>query len=85
MYGKGRVSINKGLFSTKYGDIALLLPIEVDEQLIKAIMPYWDPSYRCFTFNQENMTLIVQKYIALLRIVSPKQGLLEENKRSGIC
>ena len=38
-------------FLAKYGDIALLFPIEVDEQLIKAIMPYWDPSYRCFTLN----------------------------------
>ena len=27
-------------FSAKYGDIALLLPFEVDEQLIKAIMLY---------------------------------------------
>ena len=38
-------------FTTKYGDIALLFPIEVDEQLFKAIILFWDPSYRCFTFN----------------------------------
>ena len=38
-------------FTTKYGDIALLLPIEVDEQLLKAIILFWDTSYRCFTFN----------------------------------
>ena len=38
-------------FIAKYGDIALLLPIEVDEQLLKAIILFWDPSYRCFTFN----------------------------------
>ena len=37
--------------TAKYGDIALLLPIEVDEQLLKAIILFWDPSYRCFTFN----------------------------------
>ena len=28
------------VFLAKYSDIALLFPIEVDEQLIKAIMPY---------------------------------------------
>ena len=58
-------------FSTKYVDIALLLPIQVDEQLIKAIMPFWDPSYRCFTFNQEDMTPTIEEYTALLRIVTP--------------
>ena len=42
MYGKVAVPKNKGLFLAKYGDIALLISIEVDEQMIKAIMPYWD-------------------------------------------
>ena len=28
-------------FTKKYGDIALLLPIEVDEQLLKAIILFW--------------------------------------------
>ena len=32
----------KNAFMTKYGDIALLLPIEVDEQLLKAIILFWD-------------------------------------------
>ena len=34
-------------FMVKYGDIALLLPIEVDKQLLKAIILFWDPSYQC--------------------------------------
>ena len=55
-------------FSAQYEDITLLLPIQVDEQLIKAFMPFWDPSYRCFTFNQEDMVPIVEEYIALLQI-----------------
>ena len=33
-------------FTAKYGDIALLLPIEVDEQLLKVIILFWDSSYR---------------------------------------
>ena len=55
-------------FTTKYGDIALLLPIEVDEQLLKAAILFWDPSYQCFTFNHEDLTPTVEEYTALLRI-----------------
>ena len=58
-------------FMAKYGDIALLLSIEVDEQLFKATILFWDPSYRCFTFNQEDLTLTVEEYSALLRISPP--------------
>ena len=32
-------------FTTKYGDIALLLQIKIEEQLLKAIILFWDPSY----------------------------------------
>ena len=58
-------------FTTKYGDIALLLLIEVDEQLLKAAILFWDPSYRCFTFNHEDLTPIVEEYAVLLRISPP--------------
>ena len=58
-------------FTAKYGDIALLLLIEIDEQLLKAIILFWDPSYRCFTFNHEDLTPTVEEYIVLLRISPP--------------
>ncbi|KAK5836458.1 hypothetical protein PVK06_012248 [Gossypium arboreum] len=29
---------------------------------------FWDPAYQCFTFNQEDMTLTIEEYAALLRI-----------------
>ena len=58
-------------FTAKYGDIALLLPIEIDEQLLKAIILFWDPSYWCFTFNCEDLTPIVEEYVVLLRISPP--------------
>ena len=41
----------------------------MDEQLLKAIILFWDPSYRCFTFNQEDLTLIIEKYSALVKIL----------------
>ena len=55
-------------FTEKYGDIAMLLSIEVDKQLLKAIILFWDPSYQCFTFNQEDLTPTIEEYTALLRI-----------------
>ena len=58
----------KKAFSAWYGDIALLLSIQVDEQLIKATIPFWDPSYRYFTFNQEDMVLTIEEYTTLLHI-----------------
>ena len=32
-------------FTVEYGDIALLLPVEIDEQLLKVIFLFWNPSY----------------------------------------
>ena len=48
-----------------------MLPIEVDEQLLKAIILFWDPSYQCFTFNREDLIPTVEEYAALLRISPP--------------
>ena len=58
-------------FTAKYSDIALLLPIEIDEQLLKTIILFWDPSYRCFTFNREDLIPTVEEYAALLGISPP--------------
>ena len=65
---KGWSIEKQNAFYAKYGDIALLLSMEINEQLIKVIMLYWDLSYRCFTFNQEDMTLTIEEYAALLKI-----------------
>ena len=61
----------RNAFTKKYGEIVVLLPIEVDEQLLKAIILFWDPSYQCCTFNQDDLTPIVEEYAALLRISLP--------------
>ena len=70
-------------FSALYGDIAILLPIQVDEQLIT--MSFWDPWYRCFTFNQEDMALTVEEYTALLWIETsnPNKGFWRKTKKVG--
>ena len=48
-----------------------MLPIEVDEQLLKAAILFMDSSYRCFTFNHEDLTPTMEEYEALLRISPP--------------
>ena len=61
-------SDTRGIFTEKYGDIAHLIAINVNEQLIQAMVRFWDPAYQCFTFNQEDMTPTIEEYAALLRI-----------------
>ncbi|KAG8501927.1 hypothetical protein CXB51_004587 [Gossypium anomalum] len=61
-------SDTKGIFVERYGDIAHLIAINVDERLIQAMVRFWDPAYQCFTFNQEDMTPTIEEYATLLRI-----------------
>ena len=70
-------------FTAKYGDIVLLLPIEIDEQLFKAIILFWDPSYRCFTFNHEDLTPTLEEYATLLKIspLNPNKVFWKKSKK----
>ncbi|KAG8480520.1 hypothetical protein CXB51_024625 [Gossypium anomalum] len=61
-------SETRGIFTGKYGDIAHLIAVKVDEQLIQAMVRFWDPAYQCFIFNHEDMTPTIKEYDALLRI-----------------
>ncbi|KAG8488177.1 hypothetical protein CXB51_018320 [Gossypium anomalum] len=67
-------SDTRGIFTERYGDIAHLITIRVDEQLIQAMVRFWDPAYQCFTFNQEDMTPTIEEYVALLRIDNVQFG-----------
>ena len=42
--------------------------VEVDEPLVRAAIQFWDPSYRCFTFNGEYLVPTVEKYSMLIRL-----------------
>ncbi|KAG8472142.1 hypothetical protein CXB51_036833 [Gossypium anomalum] len=64
----------RGIFTERYGDIAHLITVRVDEQLIQAMVRFWDPAYQCFTFNQEDMTPTIEEYAALLRIDNVQFG-----------
>ncbi|KAK5841575.1 hypothetical protein PVK06_003896 [Gossypium arboreum] len=61
-------SDTRGIFTERYGDIANLIAVNVDERLIQAMVRFWDPAYQCFTFNREGMTPTIEEYVALLRV-----------------
>ncbi|MBA0606379.1 hypothetical protein Godav_018852 [Gossypium davidsonii] len=42
-------------FRDKYGNVAQLLFVKPDDALLKAMVRFWDPTYRCFTFNEVDM------------------------------
>ncbi|XP_022760884.1 uncharacterized protein LOC111307122 [Durio zibethinus] len=46
---------------------------------------FWDPSYRCFVFNQEDLALTIEEYSSLLRIESINQDKTywKEHKTTG--
>ena len=55
-------------FQQKFRDIALLLPVEIDETLLRVVIHFWDPSYRCFVFNQQDLTPTIEEYSSMLRV-----------------
>ena len=59
---------NKKKFCDQYGQIASLIAIKVDESLIRAAIQFWDLSYRCFTFNEEDMMPTIEEYSMLIRL-----------------
>ena len=54
--------INETLFEKKYGRIAHLIRIPVQILVVKALMHFWNLGYRCFTFIDIDMTLIIKEY-----------------------
>ncbi|KAG8485412.1 hypothetical protein CXB51_021213 [Gossypium anomalum] len=63
----------RGIFTKRYGDIANLIAVNIDERLIQAMVRFWDPAYQCFTFNQEDMTPTIEEYVALLHVNNIKK------------
>ncbi|MBA0734227.1 hypothetical protein Gogos_018167 [Gossypium gossypioides] len=53
-------------FQDKYGDVAQLLFVKPDDALLKAVVRFWDPTYRCFTFNEVDMVPTIEEYFTLL-------------------
>ena len=59
---------NKRKFYDLYGQIASLITVEVDELLIRVTIQFWDLSYRCFTFNGDDLVPTAEEYSMLIRL-----------------
>ncbi|KAG8500485.1 hypothetical protein CXB51_002728 [Gossypium anomalum] len=68
-------SDTRGVFTERYGDVAHLITINIDERLILAMIRFWDPAYQCFTFNPEDMIPDIEEYTTLLRVDNIKQKI----------
>ncbi|KAL4335778.1 hypothetical protein GQ457_07G004030 [Hibiscus cannabinus] len=51
-----------------YGDIAYLLHVHMDKDLLRAMAQFWNLLYNCFTFNREDLTPTIEEYVALLHL-----------------
>ncbi|TYH21869.1 hypothetical protein ES288_A04G080400v1 [Gossypium darwinii] len=47
----------KTCFWDKHSDVAQLLFVKLDDALLKAMVRFWDPTYKCFTFNEVDMNV----------------------------
>ena len=54
------------LFERRYGRIAQLMRLPLQTAAIKALVTFWDPSYRCFAFGNINMTPTLEEYERIL-------------------
>ena len=59
---------NKRKFYDLNGQIASLITVEVDESLVRVAIKFWDPLYRCFTFNGDDLVPTAEEYLMLIRL-----------------
>ncbi|MBA0747913.1 hypothetical protein Gogos_004778 [Gossypium gossypioides] len=53
--------VKKMRFQDKYGDVAQLLFVKLHDSLLKAMVCFGDPTYRCFTFNEVDMVPSIEE------------------------
>ncbi|XP_038993203.1 uncharacterized protein LOC120116884 [Hibiscus syriacus] len=46
----------------------------LEDELLRALIQFWNPGYNCFTFNQEDMVPTIEEYIALLHIEEAQEN-----------
>ncbi|MBA0608949.1 hypothetical protein Godav_021102 [Gossypium davidsonii] len=74
---EGDCQAKKTRFWEKYGDVAQLLFVKLDDALLKAMVHFWDPTYRCFTFNEVDMGPLAK--LMGLPVDTVKAGLKDKN------
>ena len=72
-------------FTDKFGHIASLLKIKVDHQLIRAMLQFWDPSYRCFVLNEVDLVPTHEEYAEIIGVKCEYRGkVFWKNESSNI-
>ncbi|KAL4368177.1 hypothetical protein GQ457_05G016230 [Hibiscus cannabinus] len=64
----------KQTFQHQFVDIALLLEVQNDVHLYRALAQFWNPGYNCFTFGKVDMTPTIEEYTLLLNCPKFKEG-----------
>src|SRR3954466_1570519 len=59
---------NPSNFRKSYGKLLPILNTHVDEGLLKTLVQFYDPVYRCFTFPDYQLVLTLEEYANLLGI-----------------
>ncbi|KAL3584156.1 hypothetical protein D5086_015217, partial [Populus alba] len=55
-------NIDETAFSGKYGRLLEIAKIEVLNPAIKALINFWDPDYRCFSFGNVDLCPTIEEY-----------------------
>ncbi|KAE8654967.1 hypothetical protein F3Y22_tig00117034pilonHSYRG00338 [Hibiscus syriacus] len=45
-----------------------LQDLRVDDELLRALVQFWNPGYNCFTFNKEDLVPTIEEYTTLLHL-----------------
>ena len=57
---------SKDMFIAKYGQIARLSMVQIESSLLEAVVQFWDPSHRCFSFNKNDLVHTIEEYSVLM-------------------
>ena len=56
-------------FARAYGNIADLMYANISTQVLQALVHFWDPMLKCFTFSMFDLTPTIEEYQALIGIL----------------
>jgi hypothetical protein len=64
--------VNETLFGRRYERIAFLVRLLIHISIVKALMHFWDPGFKCFTFRDVNMTPTIEEYALILNFINER-------------
>ena len=65
-YGMKLSNLDRLSFTRKYGKVLELLRVNVQEEAISALVQYYDPPLRCFTFEDFQLAPTLEEYEQIL-------------------